>query len=86
MPGFYPKMQSDLDLLNSAEESLKWFHDNFNEIREKFAGKQIAIRDKEIIAFADNGKKLLELLKTKNIDDSEVIIERITPKGEIIIL
>ncbi len=76
-------MLSDLDLLNSAEESLKWFHDNSNEIREKYAGKQIAIKDKEIIAVADNGKKLLDLLKSKNIDDSEVIIERISPKGEI---
>ena len=79
-------MQSDLDMLSQAEENLKWFHDNFNEIKEKYSGKQIAIKDKSIIAFAENGKKLLEILKSKDIDDSEVIIERISPKGEIRIL
>lgn len=79
-------MLSDLELLNSAEESLKWFHDNFSELQEKYAGKQIAIKEKAIVAFADSGKKLLDVLKDKKIDDSEVIIEIVNPKDEIIIL
>jgi hypothetical protein len=79
-------MLSDLDFLNKAEENLEWFHTNFLEIQEKYAGKQIAIKDKAIVAFAENGKKLLESLTDKNIDDSEVVIERIIPKGELRIL
>ena len=75
-------MLSDLEFLNKAEENLEWFHNNFLELREKYAGKQIAIKDKTIVAVAQNGKKLLESLKNKNIEDSEVIIERIIPKNE----
>ena len=79
-------MQSDLEFLNKTEENLEWFKNNFSEIREKYPGKQIAIKDRQIIAVADNGNQLLSLLEDKNIDDSEVIIERIIPKGEIKIL
>ena len=79
-------MISDLELLNSSEENLIWFQENFLKIREKYAGKQIAIKDREIVAVADNGKALLDALKKKNIDDSRVIIERIIPKGELKIL
>ena len=79
-------MISDLELLNSSEENLIWFQENFLKIREKYAGKQIAIKDREIVAVADNGKALLDALKKKKIDDSQVIIERIIPKGELKIL
>ena len=80
------KMTSDIDLLNMAEENLLWFQHNFEDIREKYSGKQIAIMDKKIVAVADTGEALLEFLKSKNIDDSQVIIERIFPKGELKIL
>jgi len=79
-------MLSDLELLNHSEENLKWFQENFSKIQEEFAGKIIAIKDKKIITSAINGKELLNLLKEKRIDDSEVIIEQIRPKGEIQIL
>lgn len=80
------KMLSDLDLLNSAVENLKWFHDNFSELQEKYENKIIAIKDKKIIISADNVDKLLAILKNKGIDDSEVLIESIHPKDELIIL
>ena len=79
-------MQSDLEFLNNKKENLKWFQNNFSEIREKYGGKQIAIKDKKVVAVADSGIALLEDLKNKKIDDSDVIIERIIPKGEIKIL
>lgn len=79
-------MLSDLELLNKTEENLKWFIANSSRIRVKYAGKQIAIKDKAIVAFGNNGRELLDNLKNKNIDDSEVIIERIPSKGEIRIL
>ena len=75
-------MVSDLELLKISEENPIWFQNNFLKIRENYPRKQIAIKDKEIVAVADNGKALLEALKNKNIDDSEVIIERIVPKGD----
>ncbi|MBM3234158.1 hypothetical protein FJZ19_03615 [Candidatus Pacearchaeota archaeon] len=79
-------MVSDLELLNSSEESLKWFQENSIKIREEFANKIIAIKNKEIVASAKNINELLIFLKEKNIDESEVLIEFIVPKNEIVIL
>jgi len=79
-------MLSDLELLNKAEENLEWFKENFSKIQERYPGKVIAIKDKKIIDSTKNSQQLLESLKNKRIDDSEVIIERISPKGEIRIL
>lgn len=79
-------MVSDLDLLNSSEGNLVWFQENFAKLQEEFGGKIIAIKDRKVIASAKNGKELLEVLEKKNIDDSEVIIENIYPRGEITIL
>ena len=79
-------MKTDIEHLGSTEENLQWFTDNFTKIQEEFSGKVVAIKDKEIIINANNGMRILELLKNKGIDDSEVIIEKIYPKDEIRIL
>ncbi len=86
MPGvFTNKMLSDLDLLNSAEESLKWFIANSSKIKNKYPNKLIAIKDKTIVASSGNTEELLKTLKEKGIDDSEVLIEVIPSKDEITI-
>lgn len=64
-----------------SEENLKWFQSNSDEIRDKFENKVVAIKNKKIVASADNNKELLSSLG-KNIDSSEVLIGVISPKGE----
>ncbi len=78
-------MKSDIDLLNSTEKDLKWFQKNSKQIREKYANKIIAIENQNIIAIAPNFKELSQILKGKNIDESEVLIKTISPPGEITI-
>ena len=79
-------MLTNLQLLSFSEENLEWFNENFNEIQGKYANKIVAIKDKRIVASALNINSLLEILKEQNIDSSEVLIETITSKNEIIIL
>ena len=79
-------MLTDLELLEISEENLEWFQENSKEIQEQFTNKIIAIKDKRIIASAENINELLKLLKEKNIDSSEVLIEPIFSKKEIIVL
>jgi len=79
-------MTSDLELLNSSEENLKWFQENSDKIREKYQRKIVAIKDKKVVASAANSTQLLDLLKKNGIDDSEVLIEVVSSKDEIIIL
>ncbi len=79
-------MMTNLELLTSSEESLEWFQENFLEIKEKYQNKMIAIKNKQIVAIASNTKDLLKILKEKGINESEVLIESIIPKNEIVIL
>ncbi len=79
-------MLSDLELLNSAEKDLEWFQENSEKIRDEFARKIIAIKDKKVIASAEDINELLQILKAKKVDSSEVLTEAIVPKGEITIL
>ncbi len=79
-------MLTNIELLNSSEESLEWFNENFSSIQDKYSNKIIAIKDKQIIASASNIDLLFKILKEKEIDESEVLIEVISPKNEIVIL
>ncbi len=79
-------MLTDLELLMDSEENLQWFQENSKEIQEQFTNKIIAIKNKKIVASADNINELLRVLKDKNIDPSEVLIEPVYSKKEIIIL
>ncbi len=79
-------MLSDIELLNLAEENLKWFIANSSNIRDRFPNKLIAIKDKTIVASSENADELLKILKEKGIDDSEVLIEPISPKNEVTVL
>ena len=79
-------MLTDVQLLDLSEENLLWFSENSAKIRKDFEGKVVAIRDKKIIASANNTVVLLNILKEMKIDDSEVLIERILSKNEIRIL
>ena len=72
-------------MLNEAERDMNWFIANVKELRKKYEGKAIGIINQKIVASADSKMKLWQLLKKKGIDDSEVFIEYIAPKGEITI-
>lgn len=77
---------TNLELLDSSEENLEWFSNNFKEIQDKFSNKIIAIKDKKVIASAKNSEELLKTIKKNKIDESEVLIEIVNPSNEITIL
>ena len=79
-------MMSNLELLENAEEDLDWYSNNYENLQEKFSNKIVAIKEKRVVASANNIKGLLEELKIEVIDESEVLIEVIYPRNEIIIL
>ncbi len=79
-------MMSNLELLENAEEDLDWYSNNYENLQEKFSNKIVAIKEKRVVASANNIKGLLEELKIEGIDESEVLIEVIYPRNEIIIL
>jgi len=78
-------MKANLELLQEAEGNLEWFQENFEIIQEQFEKQIIAIKDKRVIASARNIEELLKILEEKEIDQSEVLIENMPAKNEIVI-
>ncbi len=78
-------MKANLELLQEAEGNLEWFQENFERIKEQFEKQIIAVKDKKVIANARNIEELLKILEEKEIDQSEVLIENIPAKNEIVI-
>ena len=72
--------------LNKSEENLEWLHSNYSQVQNQFVNKIVAIKDKKIVAAAQTTEELLKNLKNEGINESEVLIEVISPKDEIVIL
>ena len=79
-------MKTSLHLLSNAEKDLAWFYDHFPEIEKEYANKIIAIYHGKIIASALNIEILLSKLREIKVDQKEVLIEKVIPRNEIIIL
>jgi len=71
--------------LEKLDQDSIWLNEHYNEL-QKFQGKIIAIRDKQIIAVRDNLDELLEELETKNEDSAFLLIEAIPPENVAFIL
>lgn len=79
-------MVNTIELIDSYARDLIWFQNNFLEIQSKFEGKIIAVKDKKVIGYSGNLKKLLKDLQEKGVDYSEILIKTIPSKGQITVL
>ena len=57
------------------DKDCQWFDDNYEELKEKFAGKAIAIMNGGIIHSDEDYLKFLEYLRSKGIDPSAICVE-----------
>ena len=79
-------LTSDLILLEKMEKNGSWFSSHYKEIVEKYKNEFIAIEDAEIIAHNPRLDALLEELKKKGKNLSEILIEFVAEKGTKFIL
>jgi len=82
------EMDEELRILKEFEEDSHWMAKHFRELQEKYAGKFVAVINKEIVGVDENVENLINSLKNKLSDDelSRTIIEYIPPKNLILIL
>jgi len=76
------------ELLLKFEESEKWFSEHYEELRESYANKMLAINieDKKIVSASSEIEELFRDLNSKNVDVNSVYIATIPPKGIAFIL
>jgi len=76
----------DLQLLTGSIADLNWLKENSGKLIDEFEGNFIAIKDKTVVGFAPDIQILFSKLRRKGVNEDLVLIKKITPRGEIIIL
>lgn len=66
--------QEIVQMLESAQEDLKWFDINLTKFISEFNNRFIAFRNKSVLDSDTDFDKLLSKLKTKKIDASNVLV------------
>jgi hypothetical protein len=75
-----------LEILKIAEEDSKWFSEKYEELRTKYEGKVVAIKNKIVLGDANSVDELLDKVGKKGEDAAYVLIETIPPKDVSFIL
>lgn len=75
-----------LEILKIAEEDSKWFSEKYEELRTKYEGKVVAIKNKNVLGDANSVDELLDKVGKKGEDAAYVLIETIPPKDVSFIL
>lgn len=71
--------------LQRIEKDSQWFAENTKSIQKKFEEEFIAIKDGKVIEDDKNFNKLLNKLKERGEDPSEIMIKFIHSKSKVIL-
>ncbi len=77
---------TELQIITGSIADLEWFQEHSNELRERYGGEFIAIKNKSIVGFASSSGALIKNLEQNGEESNLVLIKHVTPKGEIVIL
>ncbi len=77
--------QQLIEEFSELEADSSFISEKSLEFSQKYEGKFVAIKNKQIIAVGDNFERVIEEVKQKGIEPSGVLIEYIPAKGEIIL-
>jgi hypothetical protein len=75
-----------LQILKVAEEDTKWFSEKYEELRDKYEGKVVAIKNRDVVSDADSVEELVEKVQKKGEDTAYLLIETIPRKDVSFIL
>ena len=64
-----------IQMLLSGQDDLNWFDSNLDTLKNKYNNKFIAFHDKKIIEFDSNLDNLMDNLKSKKIDTSNIFVK-----------
>ena len=64
-----------VQMLKSGQEDLEWFDSNLNALLKDFNNMFIAFRNKKVIESDQDLNSLMEKLKEKDVDTSNVFVK-----------
>jgi len=72
--------------VETTNKNTTWLYEMWNELREKYQDKWVAVHEREIVGVEESKDRLISVLKKKSIPLDETVIRFITPKDIIQIL
>jgi len=78
--------KQSLEVLEDFEEDSEWFHNNMDELRKKFLGKFVAIKNKEPIASDEDIEVVITQVLKQGENPSFVFIEFVYAKDFMLLL
>ena len=72
--------------VETTNKNTTWLYEMWNELREKYQDKWVAVHEREIVGVEESKDRLISVLKKKSIPLDETVIRFITPKDIIEIL
>ena len=77
---------NEIELFRQAEKNKTYFDNNFKDLENKYPEKFIAISGANLVGVMDNVDALIDLVESKGIERSNVLIEFIPSPGSILVL
>ncbi len=78
-------MENELKLLKEFEADSVWVKSHKGDLRDEYANQFVAVRDRKVIESDENLEKLIDKLKSKNIDPSFIVIDFVPEKDVVVI-
>jgi len=75
-----------LEILKRSEEDSRWVSEKYEELRDKYEGKVFAVRNRDVISYADTVEELVETLEKMGEDVGFLLIETVPPRDLSFIL
>lgn len=68
------------------EKNMKWFQDNYEKLREQYAGQYVAINKGKVVMHGENAKALIEKLREEYGDIGAFVVEFVSKEKIELIL
>jgi hypothetical protein len=78
-------MEEMLQSLEKFEKDSKWFAEKYDELKNKYKGKFVLIKDSKVVASGNSMEEIKQKAEKENIDLSESVVEFV-PSVEIAII
>jgi len=79
-------MDNEEKVFENAQKNLKFFDDNFKSFESKFPNRFVAVSGANLVATSETVDDILEKVKERKIDESDLLIEFIPLPGSILVL
>lgn len=78
--------QKELEELKKFNNDLRWFQDNYEDLKRQFRGEYVAVEDAQIIDHDKDYHLLLKRLKKTHSDLRNLVIEYINEQKKVFVL